>query len=278
MFLCYVDESGDAGPLNPHNVTDTPLFLVAGLIISQAALINITHDYLALKQRFYPSLSTKHYLDSILYDLKGAKLREYIRKGNRRNWTHSIGFIDSLINLLFEYDVKLIAQILIKGIDVHNSDAGFYGHSIQRLCSHFQHYLHEKLSPGHVIADSRRKAQNLLVSHAIFTQVFKTAGNRYPNFIEMPTYGHASNHVVLQLADILASAVLFPMASHVYCQNINNVHVHPKFATLHGRYKNHVRDLQYRYVATSGYWDGGVDIMDGTGQKRRSRLLFAPPQ
>jgi hypothetical protein len=64
------------------------------------------------------------------------------------------------------------------------------------------------------------------VSHSIFTQKFKAEGDQYPRVLEMPTFGHSNNHVGIQIADLLASALLYPMATCAYCRgHVSNVHV-----------------------------------------------------
>ena len=59
------------------------------------------------------------------------------------------------------------------------------------------------------------------------------AGDQYPHVLEMPTYGHSENHVGLQLADVICSALLFPMAVSAYCVGtVTNLHVLPEYGEL----------------------------------------------
>lgn len=274
MFFCYVDESGDSGTLNPGNATDTPAFVVLGLIIAQANLHSITHEFLGLKRQFFPNLTDSEYpLNDILAEVKGENIRKLIRTGGRRNFSHSIGFLDKIISLLQRHQVFLIGKGLIKGVGIHNSDAGFYGAAIQHIWRHFQAFLSVKNCPGMIIADSRRKNQNSYVAHSIFTQFFGTSHQNYPNMLELPTYAHSQNHAMIQIADIVCSAVIYPMLMDAYCSEINNVHASPKYVSLRARYKDAIKDIQYRYLGM-GCWFGGILIKDATDLGRHTSLLF----
>lgn len=276
MYLCYVDESGDAGTLNPGNQTDTPVFVVASLIVDQARLSRLTHDLLTLRQRFYPTATTNHYLDTILNEVKGETVRKAMRKGSRRNRTHAIGYLDGIMSLAEQNDLRLVSKALVKGLGQANSDAGFYGSAIMHVCRHFNAFLLSQANGkrGHIIADSRRKAQNSQVSHTIFTQMFRAAGNSYPRLTEMPTYGHSNNHAMIQITDTICSGILFPMLTDAYCTGLPNVHVSPQFTTIRGRYKRAIQSMQYRYQAHDRLWHGGLLITDGTGARRNATHLF----
>ena len=274
MYFCYVDESGDSGTLNPGNPTDTPAFIVLGLIIEQSRLYGITHDFLSLKRKFFPNLVDRtHPLNDILIEIKGKNIRESIRKEERRNFSHSIGLLDAIISLLQQYNVSILSKALLKGVGLTNSDQGFYGSAIQYICKHFQSFLATQNSHGMIIADSRRKNQNSYVAHAIFTQIFGASRQNYPNMLELPTYAHAQNHAMIQITDIVCSTIAYPMLMDAYCSGMNNVHASPKYASIRGRYKDAIKNLQYRYTLME-QWYGGFLVTDKTGTGRRTSLLF----
>lgn len=274
MFFCYVDESGDSGTLNSGNSTDTPAFTVLGLIVNQSNLYDITHDFLALKRLFFPNLIDANYpLNDILAEVKGESIRKMIRKGGRRNFSHSIGFLDAVVTLLNRYQISIIGKGLLKGVGSPNSDAGFYGSAIQHICKHFQSFLNTNDCPGMIIADSRRKNQNSSVAHSIFTQLFGNSRQNYPNMLELPTYAHSQNHAMIQITDIVCSAIIYPMFMDAYCSGMNNVHASPKYASIRGRYGVAIKDMQYRYESL-GSWYGGMLVTDATGSGRHTSLLF----
>ena len=275
MHLCYVDESGSSGLLTLADPTQEPAFVIGALLLDRQHLLRITNEFLRLKHRFYPATADISYLDSIQHVVKGSTLRRALRTGGRRNKTHALGFLDGIFDLLEEHNVQIVAKALLKGLDVVNSDAGVYGSAIMFICESFQQYLADLgNAPGQVIADSRHTAENSRTSHTIFTQMFRLQGNSYPCLTEMPTYGYPHNHAMLQLADIMCSAILFPMLAHTFCQGLGNAHAAPQYATISGRFKARVQAMQYRYQNAEGYWRGGIFVTDGTGQRRTAAQLF----
>lgn len=127
---------------------------------------------------------------------------------------------------------------------------------------------------GFIIADSRSKAKNALVAHSVFTQKFQVAGDEYHRVLEMPTFGHSENHVGIQLADLVCSALLFPMAAHAYCLGyVANLHVHADHGVLKHRFGARLRTLQYRFQDTANQWRGGITVRDELAQRPGSRLF-----
>jgi hypothetical protein len=130
-----------------------------------------------------------------------------------------------------------------------------------------------------IIADSREKTQNAQVAHSIFTQMFKRGGNEYPHILEMPTFGHSENHAGLQLADALASGLLFPMALHSYCHPTIRSHlVRPGYKALNQRFGPQLDKLQhvYPHPERAGHALGGITVANTLGTLN-SALLFHDP-
>jgi hypothetical protein len=149
-----------------------------------------------------------------------------------------------------------------------------FGSSMQAVCGYFQQYLGELDQFGWVVADSRTPTDNAAVAMSIFTQKFKVEGDEYGRVLEMPTFGHSQNHVGLQIADLLGSALLFPMATYRYCSgHVRNVHVDPAFSTLVSRYGLRLRRLQYRFRDDEGRRRGGITVNDRISQ-RSGAVLF----
>lgn len=89
-------------------------------------------------------------------------------------------------------------------------------------------------------------------------------------------FGHSLNHAGLQIADLIASALLFPMAAYRYCLgHVQNVHVDQNFGHLTQRYGARLKALQYRYPDAEGRWRGGITVDDRIG-KQSGGLLFRP--
>jgi hypothetical protein len=200
-----------------------------------------------------------------------------LREGNTRRWRQSIGFIDACLNLLKNNNITLLGRALIKNPGDKNDDAIVYGGSIMHICQHFNKFLEQQQKFGMVIADSRRAAQNKRTTHTIFTQRHQSRGNSYPKLVDMPMYGHSNNFAMLQLADIACSAVLFPMLIDAFGEHLvgsNNVHFSNKYATIRNRYKDIIKDLQFRYQDGNGLWVGGMLVADKTPYNRKTSLMF----
>ena len=93
--------------------------------------------------------------------------------------------------------------------------------------------------------------------------------------LDLPTFGHSNNHVPLQIADMLCSTLLFPMATSTYCHgHISGKHVRGRDKFIRRRYASRIKALQYRYKdAGTGQSQGGVFVSDGL-HGRRSDLIF----
>jgi len=154
---------------------DQPALVIGALFINQADLHGLTHDFMAVKQRFFPRLAyaSPSTLDRILPEIKGADIRHNATRGTARERQHAEGFLDRIMGLLIRYEVKVAARIWVKGLGLPFDHTPVYTSSIQSLCSYFDHYLGNVGDTGICIADSRNKFKNVRVSHSIFTQKFR---------------------------------------------------------------------------------------------------------
>ena len=275
MHICYVDESGDTlpFPITPSSIT--PVLVFAGVIIDQCHLYPLTLDFLNLKEKYFPDLTNGvRPLHRVLIEIKGSDIRRNIRIGKRNKRRHLFGFLDKILALLELYDAKIIARILIKHPGKACNEVAIYTSCIQAVCETFQVFLNENKDRGVLIADSRHPYQNTQVSHSVFTQKFKLKGDRYDKIYEMPLFGHSDNHIGLQLADILASAILFPMSTATYCiGTIPSVHADQKFLLIKNRYSERIKKMQYRFIDEWGRWRGGLTVSDDINHRSSAELF-----
>ena len=279
MYVCYVDESGDSGTLQISDINSNPFFVITGLIIEHTRLVPLTHNFLKIKTRFFPNhlMSAAMTLDKIQIEIKGNELRKALRGEDRRRFKQAIGYIDACINLLQANEVKLFGKILIKASGLANNDAAFYGGSIMHICRHFNSFLELKDELGFIVADSRKSSQNRRTTHTIFTQRHQARGNSYPRIVEMPVYGHSNNFSMLQIADIVCSAVIFPMLIDTFGDHMEgsgNVHLSEKYGFVRNRYKAIIREMQFMYPDSQGFMRGGLLVADRTILQRKTGLLF----
>lgn len=277
MYICYVDESG--GFEAPNQAPGaTPLMTFAGLIIRTDALAPLTADFLDLKRRFYPGLQTVRNLDLVLSEVKGSELRKRVRSQIRAQRRHSVGVLDSTVRLIERYDLRLLGRVWIKKPDEALNPRASYTYAIQDIAKHFNHFLESKTDSGLMLCDGRAHSLDAQVSHSIFTLKHKQSGDDLSRLVEAPVFGRSENHVGLQLADILASGLVFPTAARVYCAaHVSSIHTHRNYDELRTRFSARLRPQQHLYQDPNGRTRGGIVVSDKLG-KKSSSLLFKAPQ
>jgi hypothetical protein len=247
--------------------------VIAGLILRQEALPEITTEFLRLKRGYFPaSFTSRHPLDDVREEIKGSDLRGAIRKRGARAKTQ-LRFIDDTFSLLEQFECRILATIWIKGIGTAFKARETYTQSVQHACKGYQSFLEEKDSSGFMIGDFRTTQLNDQVAHSIFTQKYRAKGDPFDRVLELPTFGISNNHVGLQLTDILCSALLFPMASSAYCfGHVVGVHVNSRDLEIRRRYARRIKRLQFR-VGTR--WS--INVIDRIARRSPAGLFVVPP-
>lgn len=213
-YICYIDEAGCTTPLPSAETDIQPVLVIVGLVVDVARVRELTIRFLELKRQFFPRKfgTGNHLLDDVLVEIKGSDLRSSIRKhGAKADAT--LKFIDGTLELLRANDACLFASIWVKGIGKAIDSRAIYTTSIQASCRSFTSWLDARDDTGFMVADFRTPGLNTQVSHSIFTQKYRAKGDPMERLLELPTFGHSDNHVPLQIADLLCSTLLFPMAT-----------------------------------------------------------------
>jgi hypothetical protein len=204
MQLCYVDESGTAERLTETDRDQQPVVVIAGISLPERELTKITREWIELKTTFYPSIaqSGHGWLDAILQDIKGAKIRAGFRaKASVRQKKNSVGLLDGTLTLLERYDAKIIGRIWMKRLDVENQDMSMHGAALQHICGAFDAGLPTD-ERGMVVVDSQTYQHNHKLAHSMFTQRFGKEP-KHCGLVDMPVFGHSDNHAGLQMADMM---------------------------------------------------------------------------
>lgn len=281
MDICYIDESGSSELLCTSAQASTPVFALVAVIVPEGRVRDLVWEFLKIKKLFSPSLAGPNVQlsDLIRAEIKGADLRGDVRRGGQGK-RRAFGIIDRLFDQLDRYDCRIVARVMAKTVDVQTDDRTIYGSSIGWICRTFHRYLDERQSSGLVILDSRTKVKNTPNSDVITTQVFRHGGDPFPRFAEVPVFGHSDSHVVLQIADILASAVVFPTACSAYCSHLGwNHHSHSGYHDIRTRYGPRLQARQFRYrdLATE-QWRGGIYSYGNLGNAKPSDMFRSPVQ
>ncbi|MBI1328602.1 MAG: DUF3800 domain-containing protein [Alphaproteobacteria bacterium] len=277
MKICYVDESGCTGMLASTNSSIQPVLVFAGLMIDYSRLHSVTEQFLTLKQKYFPNLfpsDRRYFLSGILAEIKGSQLRHNVAHGNRNLIRHTFGFFDGVFKILEDNNAQTLGRVWVKGIGSPIDGKAIYTFSIQSVATTFQEFLRATDDIGFIVLDSRRKSLNAEVAHSLFTQKFRFSGDAIDRIVELPTFAHSDNHAMLQIADVVASGLLFPLAAFSYCSgHMVNLHVRPQYRLIKSRYATRLRNLQYRYKEASGRERGGIVVSDSLTQKPGSMLF-----
>ena len=274
MKLCYIDESGDGRRPDPQTANVTPVFVICGLVVDSSNVPRLTHEFIRAKQRLYYPATGHLTPDGILTEVKGGVLRRNFRKGHRESQT--LRFLDEVLDLLDVCDAGLLGRVWIKNPKQESKESAIYAFSIENIARHLQYHLAGSGNTGLIICDSRSPLQNVGVAHRVFRRKFQKAEDAFPDIVEVPLFCHSDNHAGIQLADLIASALLFPIACRTYCQEYDDtVYAHPAYDLLKERYGSRLRALQrkYRYRQSDGKWVGGLMVRDSVYSRSGGRLF-----
>ena len=205
-----------------------------------------------------------------------SDLRKRIRESRRDPRRQSLGFMQKFLDLMENHGARLLTRLYVKPIGMPFNGRSVYTSAVQNLAADFQRLLDAEQTDGLMIMDSRNKPVNTNVSHSVFTQKFRTAGDAYARLVEMPVFGHSDNHAGIQAADMICSAFLFPMAAYVYCRgHVRNIHVNLQYYRIRDLFGERLKRMQFRYQDANQSWHGGITVSDGIGHQRGG-VLFGP--
>jgi len=255
MYILYFDEAGCTGKLPSITSPIAPVLVITGLIIKADFLPYITRDFMNLKKKYFFKLLSEsqkaHNSNWIKLELKGSDLRKILAKTSRNKRRPITSFFNDFFKMLNRYECRIVSRVYIKGIGADFKGASVYGSSIQYFYGAFQNYLEQKGSQGIIIGDSRSANQNSQVAHSIFSKKMSASGDDFSKIIEMPTFSHSENSAGLQIADLLASGLLCPIAIETFCKgHINSIHIRD-YSAVKSEFLDPVMNLQYRYKDAS---------------------------
>lgn len=273
MHFCYVDESGDSQAITGPTDDKQPMLVIAGLIVDAGKISQLTADFIALKRQFYPRIfsSAAHDLDVLIHEIKGSDIRTDIRNNPSSNKIvqHHFRFLDEIFALCKTHGVRVVGRVWVKAFGNAINDKSVYTITAQNIAARFEKLLSACGSRGMMIADFRDPKRNQYVAHSVFTQKHKSGngGDAYPSIEETTTFGMSNNHACLQIADLLCSAIIAPIAGRAILAGIvQNSHTHSNYNAIKARYSKRLKALQYHcQYGTTKYW--GITVRDPHGNK-----------
>lgn len=248
VYICYLDESGGYEPPD-QSVDATPVMVILGLIVDAASVPALTRDFLALKRQYFPGRFTApHALEHILVEVKGSEILQMTRSPSRNKRRLANRFRGELLDLVAAHGGRIVGRVWVKEMGKAMAPAASYSYAVQDIAKHFSQYLQSRGSEGVLVADAREHTQNVRMAQSVFTQKWRIAGDPYPFMREIPLLAHSNNHAGLQIADLLASTLVFPMAAAAYCCAVQGaVHSSPRYEEVRKGFGCPVQGLQYRY-------------------------------
>lgn len=277
MYIAYLDESG--GIEDPClDRSSTPVRTIVTIYVEAARVPALTRDYVALKTKFfYKKMKGAKSLDLILAEVKGAELLNMTRSGSRNKRRTANRFRGELLALLSKHEVLFTARVWVKAHGTTLDDRKTYGYAVQDAARHFNALLDERDASGFIVADSRSRALNVNVAHSVFTQMWRAGKTPLPRVSEVPLFAASDNHAGLQIADLLATTLVFPIATAAFCNELpDNAHNPKKYAAVREDFAEQLKPLLHRYYA-AGKRRGGIDVT-GMPPGRSSSRFFREHQ
>jgi hypothetical protein len=207
MQLCYLDESGDA------NGRESPVFVVGGIVVDAGAVEPLTREFIEIKNDASPKKNLRHehdYLKQNLDEIKGSSLRKIYREDSHPK-SDRASVLERTVGILELYEAEIVGYIR-RAESSNDPGEAAYHRAVRHICKRFNHRLAEADDIGIVIADNRDPARNSRLAHSIYVEKFR-GNDRLPQIVESLTFGQSENHAGLQIADIVCSALLAPIAA-----------------------------------------------------------------
>lgn len=276
MHLLYFDESGSHGPAEQGS-NATPCMVVLGVIVDAALLPEVTREFLAFKRRFFPNRFDRgRALSHFLTEIKGNELLQMSRSSSRNKRQTCRRLRVALLDMLHRYGCKIVGRVWVKEPGKSLKPTETYTYAIQDITRHFEHYLVSRRSQGLLVGDARTPRADAQVAHSVFTQKFCAGGDPYPHVLDVPVFAHSENHSLLQIADLVATAVVFPMAASAYGAPEVSVHGSRRYHGIRAAHGAVLTGLQYCYRDEAGARRGGIVVSDPVGRRASSALFAAP--
>jgi hypothetical protein len=247
--------------------------VLLGLIVHADHVPEMTRDFLALKRRHFPNMFARGpALDHILTEIKGSYILTLTRKDTHDRRRHARQVRLRALDLLEAYGCRIVGRVWVKAPGESLKPASTYCYATQDIARHFSRFLLDVESEGLMIADSRSQNLNVSMAHSIFTQKWRSGGDPYPLLRDIPVFAHSDNHVGLQLADLVASALVFPMAAALSAPP-GSVHASPRYFEVRDEFAGRLRELEYIYHDENGRRRGGLVVSYPTGRRPGMLIL-----
>lgn len=241
VITCYVDEAGCPGKLPSASSPVQPFLILAAVALRSADINTFTRQVNRLKRAYLAAIRPGT-ISTGQEEIKGSELRALLRK-DPSGHTPAHRFLDEMLGLLQRFDAQVFAQVAPKPVGAPFDGKAVYASMLFRLARSFHGLLEQRCAEGFMVGDFREPRLNSLMTQAVARSKF---GDRdaLPRLLDVPVFGHSESHAGLQVADWLASALIFPIVSHRHAGDLEqSAHLHLQDGRLARRYRKRLHAL-----------------------------------
>ena len=277
MFTSYIDECGNAETFG-SSPSASPLFVVTAVIIELGRELGVLNDLLALKREIYGGARSRTGL-VVMKEVKGATVREGLSH-RRESVKHgrAYAFLDGFLTILEDHSARVVGSVKIKERNFLFPEEAAYLASTSACARDFHHLLESEDDCGTMIMDARYPSKDRRLQEGVFNERYHVdvaSGDLFdasPRLIPALAFQSSSHSPGLQVADIVASAIIFPLAIAAFHGSSNGV-VSKPFIRLRDQIGPRLERLQYRYRVEGRRPRGGIVANDVHG-RLDTRKLF----
>lgn len=217
MLTCFVDEAGCPGKLPSIDSPVQPILVVAGISLRTEDIAPLSQKFGHLVQRYRHGQSRPNDISADLQreHIKGADVRRVIRndRTTAKAEAKELPMLDDVLALLDACQARLHGTVVVKSPGADFDGRAIYSRCLMAATCSFHEHLVRQNTCGTVIADFREVTLNGRVSAQLFEAKLGSGGDRLPRLLHVPTFGNSEVHAPLQVADLICSALLWPIAA-----------------------------------------------------------------
>jgi hypothetical protein len=267
--LLYVDEAGNAARYSRGDPSGSPLLVIAGLTLNRAHLPVANERMLLARCAAFGRRPKTPLVESLhANEVKGATLRGgLLGREGRRKQKHCWEYVESCMGILEDLGSRIFGNVWLKAPGECLDDAGVYGASLQHFAVDFAHHLANSDEHGLMLLDGRSVPQDRSAQRAVFDVKYGRETDSVPDLIdrliEVPSAGNSKHFGGLQLVDVIASSLLYPLACEAYGVELEHTQQWKQAGKLRQAYGARLAALEYRWRGPDRQRYGGFFVTQG---------------
>lgn len=260
-MICYLDEAGCPGRLPAGSSTIQPFLIIAAVALPSADISTFTRQFNALKRRYAGWQGHVGAQADPFIEIKGCELRAQLRKQpDGVSAEHRL--LDHLFTLLVQFDVRVFAQVAPKPLGGAFDGKAVYATAMYRLACEFHGLFEHRCTSGSMLA--RQATLDAHMARPIYQAKFGE-NDALPRLTDVPMFGSSENHAGIQVADWLASALMFAELSRQHSTVLpEHAHLHKNDAQIAARYRKRLRKVAAPSIGC--HWGISPQRMYGLGE------------